>query len=159
MKILATVFLLVSCTHLWAQNSVNILVSLSPAGSFNAVTDKVKGRLEKNQTGFSSKRIELNIRSLKTGIELRDQHFWEHLNYKTNSKATLSELKAQANTGSAMLEVNGVKIPVTISYQDKGGHVDANFKVKASDFKLSPKSYLGVGVNDEVTINVKMDYK
>lgn len=158
MKTFIIFFSLILSTALWAKGSVNIHVSLTPAGSFTGVTDKVKGKITKNGTGFTSKRIELNIRDIKTGIDLRDEHLWEHLNYKTQSKATLTDLVANNGTATANLEVNGVKQPVTITYTDNSGSVDANFKVKASSFKLPPKSYLGVGVSDEVTVNVKMDY-
>ncbi|MFA5582575.1 MAG: YceI family protein [Bacteriovoracaceae bacterium] len=159
MKLLALTLTLLFSITTWAKNNVNIHVALTPAGSFNAVTDKVRGKIVKTDTGFHSKRIEINIQNLKTGIDLRDEHLWEHLNSKTHSKATLTELKATNGNATAMLEVNGVKVPVSINYVDSGNVVDANFKVKASDFKLPPKSYLGVGVSDEVSINVKMGYK
>lgn len=159
MKVFIVTLSLISCSILWAKSSVDIHVSLTPAGSFTGVSDKIKGKISKTENGFTSKRIELNIRSIKTGIDLRDEHLWEHLNYKTHSKATLTELKASDGTGTAFLEVNGVKIPVNVTYKDNNGNVDASFKVKASSFNLPPKSYLGVGVSDEVLVNVKMDYK
>jgi|SRR5690606_25544491 len=159
MKLLILTLTLIFSLTTWAKNNVNIHVTLTPAGSFNAVTDKVRGKIVKTDTGFTAKRIEVNIQNIKTGIDLRDEHFWEHLNAKTHSKATLTELKGSNGNATAILQVNGVKVPVSITYQENGDVVDANFKVKASDFKLPPKSYLGVGVSDEVNINVKMGYK
>jgi len=92
MKVFIVALSLISCSLLWAKSSVDIHVSLTPAGSFTGVSDKIKGKISKTENGFTSKRIELNIRSIRTGIDLRDEHLWEHLNYKTHSKATLTEL-------------------------------------------------------------------
>lgn len=158
MKTLVIALTLILSANLWAKGSVNILVSLKPAGSFNGVTEKVKGKISKTDKGFTSKRIELAIRDIKTGIDLRDEHLWEHLSFKTHSKATLTDLVASNGTGTATLEVNGVKQPININYKDNNGSVEATFAVKASSFNLPPKSYLGVGVSDDVTVNVKMDY-
>ena len=71
----------------------------------------------------------------------------------------LTQLKAHNGKGSANLEVNGVVKPVTINYSLKDGLIKATFNIKASDFNLSKAQYLGVGVEDVVTVNVEMAVK
>ncbi|MCM2348372.1 MAG: YceI family protein [Bacteriovoracaceae bacterium] len=159
MKQAFLIIALIITSEAWAQNKVNILVSLSPAGSFSAVSGKVKGKLSKENGSFVAKKIQLAINSLKTGIDLRDEHFWEHLNAKTHSKAILTNLVAKDGKASATLEVNGEKKPIIIRYTETGKNINAKFSVRASDFKLPPKSYLGVGVKDEVEVEVTLGYK
>lgn len=143
----------------FAGSKVKVDVGLTPAGSFTAESSKFKGKLIKEKAEFSAKKIEVLIKTLKTGIDLRDEHLWDYLNYKTTPKATLTNLKASNGKGSADLEVNGVKRTVTISYIEQGQEVLARLTVKASDFKLAPKSYLGVGVEDEVIISAQIEFK
>ncbi len=158
MKLFAIVFSLISFS-VFAQSSITVNVTLSPSGSFQATSNKVKGNLKKNGEVIEADKIQVMIESLKTGIELRDEHFAKHLNYGTHPKAILSGLKAQNGKGSAQLEVNGVIKPISVNYELKDGIVKANFKVKASDFKLAKAQYLGVGVEDDVSVTVEMPLK
>ncbi len=138
---------------------ITLFVSLTPAGSFQAVSQKPKGNLIKENGVFTADKIAVSIESFKTGIDLRDEHFWKHLNSSKHPKATLTNLKAQGGKGSANLEVNGVKKPVVISYTEKGKEVVAKFQIKASDFSLAKAEYLGVGVSDLVEVEAILPYK
>lgn len=140
------------------DGKVTISVSLSPAGSFQAVSDKAKGIIVKKGEELSSDKISLSIQSLKTGIDLRDEHFWKHLKSEQYAKAVLSNVKASAGKGSGILEINGVKKPVAISYSEKESDIIANFKVKASEFNLSKAQYLGVGVEDDIAIEAVIGF-
>ena len=142
-----------------AENKVILNVGLAPAGSFQATSLKPKGNLTKTGDSFSADKVVVSIESFKTGIDLRDEHFWKHLQSSKHPKATLSNLKAQGGNATADLEVNGVKKPINISYKVAGNEVLADFTVKASDYALSKAEYLGVGVSDEVKVNVTLDYK
>lgn len=143
----------------FAENKVILNVGLVPAGSFQATSLKPKGNLTKTGESFSADKIVVSIESFKTGIDLRDEHFWKHLHSSTHPKATLSNLKAQGGKATADLEVNGVKKPINISYKVSGNEVLADFTVKASDYSLAKAEYLGVGVSDEVKVDVTLDYK
>lgn len=158
MKVTAALFLFISFS-IFAQSTITVHVTLSPSGSFQATSNKVKGNLKKNGDVIEADKIQVMIESLKTGIELRDDHFAKHLNYSTHPKAVLSELKAQNGKGSAKLEVNGVTKPISVNYEVKDAIVKANFKIKASEFNLTKAQYLGVGVEDDVAITVEMPLK
>lgn len=157
-KTIALSLLLLSSMAM-AENKVVLNVGLVPAGSFQATSLKPKGDLKKTGESFSADKIVVSIESFKTGIDLRDEHFWKHLKSSTHPKATLSNLKAQGGKATADLEVNGVKKPVNITYKVAGQEVLADFTVKASDFTLPKAEYLGVGVSDEVKVNVTLEYK
>ncbi len=134
-------------------------VTLTPAGSFQAVSNKAKGNVIKTGDSFTADKISVSIESFKTGIDLRDEHTWKHLNSTKHPKAILSDVKGQGGKATGQLEVNGVKKPVNISYSVAGADINAKFSVKASDFGLPPKEYLGVGVGDTVTVEAVLPYK
>lgn len=159
MKIITVLALLLSSLSCFAEDKVTLYVTLTPAGSFQAVTKKLKGNLIKENGIFTADKISVTIESFKSGIDLRDEHFWRHLNSNKHNKANLYNLKAQGGKGNAELEVNGVKKPIDISYLEKGQEVNAKFKVKASDFGLKKAEYLGVGVDNEVMVEVSIAFK
>lgn len=156
--IVALSFLLVSFLS-YAESKVTLFVTLSPAGSFQAVSRKVKGDLYKQGDSFIADKISVSIESLKTGIDLRDEHTWKHLNSSKHPKATLTDLKAAGGKATAMLEVNGEKKPINITYTSSNNEVIAKFTVKASDFKLAKAEYLGVGVEDNINVETSIPYK
>jgi len=122
MKILVTLLSFISFS-VFAQSSISVNVTLSPSGSFQSTSTKVKGNLKKNRDMIEADKIQVKIESLKTRIELRDEHFAKHLNDSTHPKAIISGLKAQNGKGTAQLEVNGVSKPVCIKYELNDGQV------------------------------------
>lgn len=144
----------------YADSKVTLLVTLSPAGTFQAVSSKLKGNLVKEGGQFKGEKLTVSIESFKTGIDLRDEHFWKHLDpQKTHNKATLTNLVAENGKAKAELEVNGIKKPIDITYTEKENEVEAKFTVKASSFNLAKAEYLGVGVDDNVAVDVKLPFK
>jgi polyisoprenoid-binding protein YceI len=159
MKSILALLLLIASTLCFAEPKVTLFIGLTPAGSFQAVSKKVKGNLFKQGAAFTADKLTVSIESFKTGIDLRDEHTWKHLNSSKHPKATLSSLKASGGKATANLEVNGVVKPISISYVEKGSEIDAKFMVKASTFKLAKASYLGVGVNDDITVEATVPFK
>lgn len=147
------------CFPAISQTSILIDVSLSPAGSFQAATSKIKGSIKATDQAIQADKISVLINSFKTGIDLRDEHFAKHLNAETHPRATLTELKGANGKGSAKLEVNGVNLPVSFDYVTKNNILSTKLKLKASDFKLKKAEYLGVGVADDVVLSVELPLK
>jgi polyisoprenoid-binding protein YceI len=144
----------------FADGKLVLNVGLNPAGSFQATTEKIKGNIIKKSDGsFEANKITVSVESMKTGINLRDEHFWKHLGSASHPKVTLTNVKAKDGKGTGQLEVAGTKRPITIDYIEKGNTIEAKFKVKASDFKLPKASYLGVGVEDDVQGEVNLPVK
>lgn len=159
MKTLLLICSLLLSLGLYAETKVTVFVELTPAGSFQAVSKKVKGNLFKTGDSFTSEKLTVSVESLKTGIDLRDEHTWKHLNSSKHEKITLTDLKASGGKGSALLEVNGVKKLIAITYKEVNGEVVANFQVKNSDFSLAKVSYLNVGVKDEIKVEAIVPFK
>lgn len=155
--ITAALFAVLSFSAL-AETQVTLFINLSPAGSFNAVNKKIKGNLIKKDGAFTTDKLSLNIENFKTGIDLRDEHLWKHLQSTKHPKATLTDLIAKGGKGTANLEVAGVKKPIKVSYEEKGTEVVAKFEVKASEFALPKAQYLGVGVDDLIKVEATVPF-
>lgn len=159
MKFFLAVSLFLISAMVMAESKITLFVTLSPAGSFQAVSKKAKGNLFKQGDQFSADKISVSIESFKTGIDLRDEHTWKHMNSKKNPKAILTNLKAAGGKATATLEVNGVKKPIAIAYKVQGEEVLANFAVKASDFQMAKAEYLGVGVDDLIKVEAIVPFR
>jgi polyisoprenoid-binding protein YceI len=141
-----------------AESKITLSISLSPAGSFQAVSQKLKGNVIKTGESVSADKITVSIESMKTGIDLRDEHTWKHMNSAKHPKATLSDVKGENGKATGTLEVNGIKKPLGITYKIVGSNVLANFTVKATEFGLKKVEYLGVGVNDLIAVEALLPY-
>jgi polyisoprenoid-binding protein YceI len=142
----------------FADGSLSFKVRLSPAGSFTAKSEKVKGVLLKDGATFTAEKLTVAIDSLRTGINLRDEHVWKHLKHPEIEKVTILNLKGSAGKATADLEVNGVKKPVQIEFQESGQQVIAKFKVSGHEFNLPAVKYLGISVQDEIEIESQMEF-
>lgn len=140
-------------------NSLEVGVSLSPAGTFVAKSDQVtlEGEFKVSSNGFKAKNITVMIDSLKTGIELRDDHMKnKYFEMNRFPKAILKEGEGSNGKFKGKLEVHGVVRDINGDYEASGKTLDAKFKCKLSDFKISEPKYMGVGVEDEVKVSVQI---
>ncbi len=158
MKVLLALALSLASLSVMAESKITLSISLSPAGSFQAVSQKLKGNVIKSGESVSADKITVSIESLKTGIDLRDEHTWKHMNSAKHPKATLSDVKGSNGKATGTLEVNGVKKPVAIVYKIVAATVAAKFTVKASEFGLKKVEYLGVGVNDVIAVEAVLPF-
>ncbi|MEA9356902.1 YceI family protein [Bacteriovorax sp. PP10] len=136
-----------------SAHEVTVKVTLTPAGNFEAKSAKVKGDVKKSGAGFTAENLWVKTEELKTGIDLRDEHFHKHLNAAQFPKISFTQITAADGKGTGTLNVNGEKKPVSFTYKPAGpGKIEASFTVKASDFKLKEASYMSIGVKDTVDV-------
>jgi polyisoprenoid-binding protein YceI len=154
-----------------SEPSVVVRCPLTVGGSFDAKTTALNGELaidSQNQAELAGS-LSVDLRTLQTGIKLRDTHMRE--NYLEVQKpgyehATLSNIRLDGNTSApvakvaftGVLAVHGLQRNVagTADIRRVGDslRVQASFPVKVSEFEIASPSYLGVGVRDEVTVAV-----
>jgi hypothetical protein len=139
-----------------AEGTIQIAVKLTPAGSFVAKSDRLKGDLSRTGAELTSQKLSVALDSFKTGMTLRDEHFCKHLGCETQPKAVLSGLKASGGKGTGSLELNGIKRDIPFSYEEKDQAVLARFELNSTDFKMPHAKYLGVEVNDVVNVEVRL---
>lgn len=139
----------------WAQ-SVTIDINLVPAGNFKAETKKVKGKAFKSPQGVIAENIIVELKSLTTGISLRDKHLKEHLMVSKYPEAKLIKAMGRSGQGKAIIEVKGKRQNVSGTYKISGSMLEADFKVNLPNFEIKDIKYMGVGVADEATIHVSV---
>lgn|GEM_PF-4484728 len=131
-------------------------LELSPTGSFTAESQQLtlKGVARKG-TGAAIQEIVLPLDSLVTGISLRDEHMKKkYFETRKHPIAVLKNVVAEEGSFKAKLLIRGVEKEVEGEYEAKGAGVSAKFKTTLSDFKIPEAKYMGVGVEDEVEVEV-----
>ncbi len=140
----------------WANqsraSSVAIAAVLNPAGDFVAKTEQVTGSAYKTAKGVAAENIVVDLRNLKTGIELRDKHTKEHLEVGKYPTAKLIKATGENGKGSADFEIRGTKVHSNGDYKIVGSNIEATFKIHLPDVKIANISYHGLGVEDDVTV-------
>lgn len=142
----------------WAA-SASVDVTLSPAGSFKGKTADVKGFVTKKGDEVSAQNIVVNLKSLKTGIELRDKHTQKHLETEKFPEAVLLSAKGKGGKGTGKIRIRGVEKDITGTYKVNGNELEAEFKLNLADFKITNVKYMGAGVEDEVVLHVAVPVK
>jgi polyisoprenoid-binding protein YceI len=142
---------------------------LKVSGSSSAVSGSGEGTVAGNVAQVRSAHFELDPKTLKTGISMRDQHMYEQV-FTANGSITPVVLRTGAfqakRTASGKWEANfqaqltlrGVTRPVPFhgSAEQKGSRIliSAEGVVKTSEFGVKPITYSGARVNDGVNIVV-----
>jgi polyisoprenoid-binding protein YceI len=176
---------LLSAILVLIHGMVNAAVTLKPSGgsveamaigrpAFLKVNGKggpPKGEIKVNADKFDG-RLEFDLSSLSTGIDLRDDHMRnKYLEVAKFPKAVL-ELQEQklpkpwSNGGLdfsdakffGKLTLHGVTKPVEGRFSMNGGKaVTAKFAIKLSDFAIDIPKYAGITIADHVDVTVKIE--
>ena len=137
------------------QGNAKAFVSLNPAGDFVANL-KSTGSAQMAGGKVSAKSIVIDMKSLSTGLDLRDDHAKnKYLEVGKYPEAVLTDATGENGKGQGKLKFHGKENPVTGTYTIQGGKtLQAEFKIKLSDYGISDISYKGIGVEDLVKIEV-----
>lgn len=150
--------LLLLCSNTIFANELVVKVTLSPAGSFEAKTAKLKGDVKIAGEKITAEQLWVKTEELKTGVDLRDEHFRKHLNFEKFPKITLSKIEAQNGTGKGNISINDVKQDITFKYKKiNPKKLEAEFELIPSKFNLKKAEYMGIGVEDKVVIIATLD--
>ena len=166
MKILFVSFVLfvsLLSSAIASTKNLSIDVALSPAGSFTITSSKIKGKVYIDSNGeISAKNIKVPVKTLKTGIELRDNHLKKKLGHEKDKKAVLLlvEAKGANGKGKAKFRVLNKEQIVDFTYKKVSEKLgEATFSLKLDTFGISGISYMGVGVKNTVNVKVKLPFK
>jgi polyisoprenoid-binding protein YceI len=139
---------------------------------------KGEGPPPKSELLFSEGKVsltsELQLDQLKTGIDLRDEHMHEkYLETKKYPKAKIiisplnlpidwlqkpRNLDAQEFSGTLFL--HGKESPIKGTFKiNESQVVEAEFKIKLSDYDIEIPNYLGIKVAELVTVKTKIRFE
>ncbi|MGZ3772166.1 MAG: YceI family protein [Pseudobdellovibrionaceae bacterium] len=144
--------------NLFAQ-TVSVDVVLNPMGDFKAKTSDIKGEATVKGDEVTAKNVIVNLTNLKSGVELRDKHTQKYLDTKTFPEAVLVSATGKAGKGKGKIKIKGIEKDIDGTYKVEGKTLKADFKVTLSDFGIKDINYMGVGVEDQVTIHVAVPVK
>lgn len=153
MKLFISATALVLLTSI-ANAQVQVDVVLNPMGDFKAKASDVKGHAVMKGDEVSAENIVVPLKGLKTGIELRDKHTLKYLEVDKYPEAILVSATGKGGKGKGIIKIRGVEKEVVGVYKVDGKKLKAKFKLKLSDFGINDVNYMGVGVEDEVTLQV-----
>lgn len=139
--------------------SASVHVTLRPAGSFKGTTNQVIGFAKKNGQTYEAKNIRANLKSLKTGIKLRDEHTGRYLEVNKYPEAVLVSAVGSGGKGEGTIRIKGIEKKISGTYKVEGSQLTAQFPIKFSDFNITGVKYMGVGVDDEGQVNVTLPVK
>lgn len=139
--------------------SVIVDVTLNPAGSFKAKTSDIKGTATVKGDEITASNVVVPLKGIKTGVELRDTHTLKHLEADKYPEAVLVSATGKGGKGTGKIKIKGIEKDISGTYKINGNNVDAEFKLNLPDFKITGIKYMGVGVEDEVTLHVSMPIK
>jgi hypothetical protein len=156
------------------RGDVRVLCPLTVGGSFVAKTAAIEGTVTPTQPGVAlAGEISVDLKTLDTGIGLRNEHlrskYLEVGRGPGFDRALLSEIRLgdadprgfEGKTSfSAAIVLHGVKQAVAgqaaIRREGPAVRVEASFPVVISRFGIPKPQYLGVGVQDEVNVQVTL---
>ena len=142
----------------WAQEAV-VDVTLNPMGDFKAKTTAVKGQAVKKGDEFTATNIVVNLKSLKTGVDVRDKHTQKHLQTDKFPDAVLLSASGKGGKGKGRIKIKGIEKDIEGTYKVEGNLLKAKFNLNIADFGIKDINYMGVGVEDTVTLNVSVPIK
>ncbi len=135
------------------KKGATVSVNLSPAGSFQ-IKAKIKGNLKKSGGFLIADKITAKVKSFKTGMDLRDDHTKKKLKYKKFPKVIVTNIRAKSGNGTANISIMKKVRKIKFKYKDiNKKYAKAKFKLSLKNFGISGINYMGVGVDDIITIS------
>ena len=133
------------------KKGTTIFVDLSPAGSFEAKSSKIKGgKVVKDNGKYTVENIYIPSDSIETGIDLRDEHLRKRLG---KEDVTVIKAEGKDGKGKGQIKINGIVKDFDFTFEEiEKKYLKGKFKLKLSDFKITDISYMGIGVEDSIIV-------
>lgn len=154
-----SVFLVLGFAGSAFAQSATVDITLNPMGDFKAKTSEVTGQVQVTGDEVKAENIIVNLKALKTGLELRDKHTQKYLETSKFPEAVLVSASGKGGKGKGKIKIRDIEKDVEGTYKLDGKLLNADFKINISDFGIKDINYMGVGVEDTVVIHVSVPVK
>jgi len=159
MKLFILLMTVLLSSFAMADGNVVVDITLNPMGDFKAKTTEIKGEAIQKGDEVSAENIVVNLKSLKTGVELRDKHTQKHLETDKFPEAVLTKATGKGGKGQGHIKIRGVEKDITGTYTIKDKTLSAEFNLSLADFNMKDINYMGIGVEDTVTLHITLPLK
>lgn len=156
MKKIVVLFSLLLSTFVYAGKGVKVVVGLSPAGSFEINSSKLKGKAVLKDGQYTASKVKVSVKSLKTGMDLRDKHLKEKLKSKVFRYIKIDKAVASKGKGSAIIVIKKIMKKINFTYSIKGRYFVAKFPINLPDFNFKGINYMGIGVKNIVNVTATL---
>lgn len=139
------------------DNTVKAYFVLNPMGDFIGTMKVISGNVSLQDGKFKGKNIVVDLKSLTTGMELRDDHAKnKYLDVKKYPTAVLLEAIGANGIGKARIKIRDKETLINGTYKvsSSGKNLKAEFKIKLSSIGIADINFKGIGVEDEVRVEV-----
>ena len=157
-KYLFILLILVFANFSYAQNNkVKAYFTLNPIGDFIGTMKVTSGYATSKDGKYHAKNIVVDLNSLETGMSLRNDHAKDkYLEISKYPKAILLEGVGASGIGKARISLHGKENVVSGTYKivNSGKSLSAEFKISLASFGIAAVSFKGVGVEDDVRVEV-----
>lgn len=140
-----------------SAGSIDVHVSLTPAGSFTAHTEDIQGSAQADGDGYKAASIKVKLDTLDTGIGLRTNHMRQ--NYLETAKYPEAEIRNAKGKGGEFegeFFLHGKSKKISGKYAASGATLTGKFSLDVTDFAIKEANYKGVGVENEVQVEVSI---
>ena len=141
------------------ENKAKAYFVLTPMGDFVATMKVVSGGVIFQDGKYKAKNIVIDLNSLVTGMDLRDEHAKnKYLETKKYPTAVLIDAIGANGVGKARIKIRDKENVVNGIYgiSTSGKVLKAEFKIKLSSFGITDINFKGIGVDDEVRVEVSV---
>jgi polyisoprenoid-binding protein YceI len=150
------------------SGDITVVCPMTIGGSFEAKTTALSGSVTPGNGGTVKGALTVDLVNLDTGISLRNRHlrnnYLEVQKGPDFSTAKLENIRVEKLPGKTTFKgtmtLHGQQHEVSgtadVQQDGKGYRVQATFPLQISAFQIPEPTYLGVGVKDEITVQVNL---
>lgn len=155
---LINIFLFIFFSPLVFSGEVFILAKLKPAGTIEIASPKLLGQLIDRGDRLTADRLYVEIKTLSSGVTLRDQHLHRYLMAENQSEIFLNNLIVEKKSmkGKGELNINGHKKKIIFDVvKEKLNHV-AKIQIDKRDYMLPRAEYMGISVRPVIDLKISI---
>ncbi|HPI41703.1 MAG TPA: YceI family protein, partial [Pseudobdellovibrionaceae bacterium] len=117
---------------------------------------EISGSVSKLSDGtLEAKNISVQLKKLKSGMSLRDEHMTKkYLETDKYPEALLLSAQGKNGIGEGIIKIKGIEKKIQGNFNVIGSNLKAVFNLKLSDFEIKGIRYMGVGVKDQIRVEI-----
>lgn len=150
------------CSSLWAHK-LKVLGTLSPYGSVEIYSTEIDGEIfykpGSNEKEIGAFDLSVPVKSLDSGIALRNEHIHKYLNHQKHPEILMTDLSIKGDQGSGTITINGVTKKITFKVKESKKRFHTVLKLNTQDFKLAKAKFFHIGVDPDIKVFVDIEKK